>query len=90
MRIMVVTCENGDRYSTELEDGDTIRITKAGNVRLSAPDGLDDVAKLESPAVSIHEMVPHGVAEGERKSTWIEAEEKALAQMRAMINTEQI
>lgn len=59
MRTMVVTCENGDRFSTEIEDGESLRITGSGNIRLISETVRANVCTMESPAVSVHELVEH-------------------------------
>lgn len=58
-REILVTCEDGTQFMHPLEDGDSLKVTGSGNLRLVCPHGQDDLAPLESPVVSLRELVEY-------------------------------
>lgn len=59
-RIIVADFEDGSRSDVELETGETLRITKAGNLRVLGPDG-SVTQPCDSPAVVLRELVEYAV-----------------------------
>lgn len=58
MRQIAVTCANGARYQTQIEDNEQIAITAAGELKIIGPDYDGMIKTLKSPAVALHELVP--------------------------------
>jgi hypothetical protein len=57
MRHLVITCADGGRYDCPIEDNEQIELTDDGALKVTGPDS-GVLKTLESPAVSIHELVP--------------------------------
>jgi hypothetical protein len=57
MRHLVITCADGGRYDCPIEDDEQIELTDDGALKVTGPDA-GVLKTLESPAVSIHELVP--------------------------------
>lgn len=60
MRTIVVDFDDGCRSDVGLEDGETLRITKAGNLRVIGPEG-SVTQPCDSPAIRLRELVEYVV-----------------------------